>query len=101
MTWTSARSPSRSRTSASRPPRLPSRSGPGRRQRCVGEALKHDTDLPLPNGFDVFALGYSDLSTLAEEIARYAADVVVLEPIEIRKAVIHRLRAVAALAGVA
>jgi proteasome accessory factor B len=59
------------------------------------------TDLPQPHGFDVFTLGYSDPSTLAEEIARYAADVVVLEPIEIRETVIHRLRAVAALAGVA
>jgi proteasome accessory factor B len=58
------------------------------------------TDQPLPNGFEVIALGYSDPSTLAEEIARYAADVVVLEPVEIREAVIQRLHAVAALAGV-
>ena len=54
------------------------------------------TEVPLPSGFEVYAVGYSDPHTLAEEIARYAADVVVVEPVDIRALVIDNLVAVAA-----
>jgi proteasome accessory factor B len=54
------------------------------------------TEVPLPSGFEVYAVGYSDPRTLADEVARYAADVVVLEPVEIRELVIESLTAVAA-----
>jgi len=53
------------------------------------------TDLVLPSGFDVYAIGYSNAWTLAEEAARYAADVLVLEPVELRQLVLRGLRAVA------
>jgi proteasome accessory factor B len=53
------------------------------------------TDLALPSGFEVFAVGYSDAWTLADEVARYAADVVVLEPLDVREVVVRHLSAVA------
>jgi proteasome accessory factor B len=59
------------------------------------------TDKQLPGGFEVFAVGYSDLWTMAEEISRYAADVVAIEPAEMRDAVIGNLRAVAGVRGAA
>ncbi len=52
--------------------------------------------LALPVGFEVYAVGYSDLSGVAEEICRHAADVVVLEPAELREVVIAGLTAVMA-----
>lgn len=54
------------------------------------------TELPLPAGFDVVTVGFSDLYSAAEEITRHAADVVVLEPVELRELVLHGLTAVAA-----
>ncbi len=51
---------------------------------------------PLPEGFEVVRIGYADLAALADDIARYAADVVVLSPPELRTAVIERLRGVVA-----
>ncbi|MBA8795251.1 proteasome accessory factor B [Friedmanniella endophytica] len=51
---------------------------------------------PVPEGFDLVSVGYADLHTLAEDVARYAADVVVVAPAELRDAVVARLRAVAA-----
>jgi proteasome accessory factor B len=53
------------------------------------------TDLDLPSGFDVFVVGYGDGWTFAEEVAPYGADVVVLEPLELRQLVIRGLRGVA------
>jgi predicted DNA-binding transcriptional regulator YafY len=38
---------------------------------------------------------------MVEEITRYAADVIVLEPLELREAVLESLRRVAALAPAA
>ena len=49
---------------------------------------------PLPGGFEAFAVGYGDLWTMVEEITRYAADVIVLEPPELREAVQDALRRV-------
>jgi proteasome accessory factor B len=50
----------------------------------------------LPGGFDVVAVAYGDLWSLAEEIRQHGADIVVLEPAELRAAVIRGLAAVAA-----
>jgi len=51
----------------------------------------------LPAGFEVFTVGYGDRWAMAEEIAGYAADIVVLEPADLRAAVLAGLAAVAAL----
>ncbi len=51
----------------------------------------------LPAGFEVFRVGYGDLGTMVEEITRHAADVLVLDPPELRDAVLAALRRVAAL----
>jgi proteasome accessory factor B len=50
---------------------------------------------PRPSGFDVCAVGYGDLWSIAEEICQYAADVVVLAPVELRDLVVRWLSAVA------
>jgi proteasome accessory factor B len=52
------------------------------------------TDRTLPAGFDVVAVGYANLYRLAEEIAQYGADVLVLEPPELREMVLRGLTAV-------
>jgi proteasome accessory factor B len=52
------------------------------------------SDAKLPSGFGVFAVGFSDLQSAAAEITQYAADVVVLEPAELRELVVHGLTAV-------
>jgi proteasome accessory factor B len=52
------------------------------------------TTRSLPAGFEVVTVGYSDLWTQAEEVARYGADVVVLEPAELRQLVIRHLSGV-------
>jgi proteasome accessory factor B len=48
----------------------------------------------LPAGFEVVEVGFSEIYPLAEEICRHAADVVVLDPPELRKQVIAGLRAI-------
>jgi proteasome accessory factor B len=53
------------------------------------------SDAQLPAGFGVYAVGFGDLHSAAEEITQYAADVVVLEPAELRELVIRGLTAVA------
>ncbi len=45
------------------------------------------TSISLPSGFEVLAVGYADGYTMVEEIAQHAADVIVLEPPELRDAV--------------
>ena len=52
--------------------------------------------ITLPDGFDVYEVGYSSLTSATEELAALAADVVVLEPSELRELVIGHLIAVAA-----
>jgi proteasome accessory factor B len=59
------------------------------------------TDVTLPAGFAVYAVGFSDLHSAAEEITQYAADVVVLEPAELRDFVLRGLTAVAQSVGAA
>jgi proteasome accessory factor B len=53
------------------------------------------SEAPRPGGFDVCAVGYGDLWSIAEEICQYAADVVVLAPVELRDLVVRWLSAVA------
>jgi proteasome accessory factor B len=53
------------------------------------------SDVKLPAGFAVYAVGFGDLHSAAEEITQYAADVVVLEPAELRELVVRGLTAVA------
>ncbi|MFP5283697.1 MAG: helix-turn-helix transcriptional regulator [Actinomycetes bacterium] len=53
------------------------------------------TTAGLPVGFEVIEVGYSDVHTMAEEVCRHAADVVVLDPPELRGAVRAGLAAVA------
>jgi proteasome accessory factor B len=53
------------------------------------------TALNLPSGFDVCSVPFSDLWAAAEEISRCGADVVVLEPAELRELVVNGLTAVA------
>jgi proteasome accessory factor B len=53
------------------------------------------THAPLPSGFEIYSVGYSELHFLADEIVRYAADVIVLEPVELRDEVRRGLQQVA------
>ena len=59
------------------------------------------TDVPLPGGFDVISVSFSDLYAAAEEITQHAADVLVLEPVELRELVVRGLKAVADSAAAA
>ncbi len=52
-------------------------------------------DHELPSGFEVYRVGYSEIYSVAEEIAQHAADVLVLEPAELREVVIRGLADVA------
>lgn len=51
---------------------------------------------PLPQGFDVIAVGFADLRTMAEEVVRYGVDAIVLDPPELRQRVLAMLVRVAA-----
>jgi proteasome accessory factor B len=53
------------------------------------------SDVNLPPGFAVYAVGFGDLHSAADEITQFAADVVVLEPVELRDLVVRGLTAVA------
>jgi proteasome accessory factor B len=53
------------------------------------------SEVKLPAGFAVYAVGFGDLHSAGEEITQYAADVVVLEPAELRELVFRGLTAVA------
>ena len=57
------------------------------------------TQQALPGGFETYAVGFADLRTLADEVTQHAADVVVVDPPELREAVIGSLRAVADTIG--
>jgi proteasome accessory factor B len=61
-----------------------------------GELAESPAESPveLPAGFELYAVGYSDPYSVAEEITRHAADVVVLDPPELRELVIRGLTAV-------
>ena len=53
------------------------------------------TDVKLPSGFAVYAVAFGDLHSAAEEITQHGADVIVLEPAELRDFVLRGLTAVA------
>ena len=53
------------------------------------------SEVRLPVGFETLTVGFSDLHTLAEEIVRYGADAVVLDPPELRRRVLDMLARVA------
>ena len=58
------------------------------------------SDVALPTGFEVHVVAFSDLGSATEEICRYGADVVVLEPAGLRERVVEGLAAVARSAAV-
>lgn len=64
-------------------------SGYGLRRRAVSATAE-------PEGWDLVEVPYADPGVLAEEVAGYAADVVVVEPPDVRERLRARLRAVAA-----
>jgi proteasome accessory factor B len=70
------------------------RSGRGPTLRRRGRPAS--TDVPLPAGFETLEVRFSDLRTLAEEIVRYGADAVVLDPPELRQQVMEMLTRVTA-----
>lgn len=53
------------------------------------------TDVRLPVGFEVLRVAYSDRHSLAEEVVRYGADAIVLDPPELRERVLAMLGRVA------
>jgi proteasome accessory factor B len=58
-----------------------------------------EADSRLPTGFETYRVGYNEVYGLADEITRHAADVIVLDPIELRDAVLRGLRSIAAQGG--
>jgi proteasome accessory factor B len=87
------------RAPVSRPARLRVRSGTGLalRRRATGVRPGHGPDAT----HDVVELDVADVETSADELAGYGADVVVLDPPELRDAVLRRLRGAAGLHGTA
>ena len=73
-----------------------SASGPAGRPACAAAASRVDPDPRAARRASRRSrVGYGELYAIAEEIGQYAADVVVLEPAELRDLVIAGLRAVA------
>jgi proteasome accessory factor B len=62
-------------------------SGYGLRRRATGVRVG-------PDGWDELSVPYADVGVLAEELAGYGSDVVAVEPEDVRKRVLERLRAV-------
>jgi proteasome accessory factor B len=83
--------------------RVAVRTGKGPTLRRGGRSAEADSrpeapeavEVGLPAGFEILSVGFSDLHTLAEEIVRYGADVVVLDPPELRRRVLDMLARVA------
>ena len=69
-------------------------SGPGPATACAGTRCSVEPD-DVP-GWDRVELSYSDTSWWSEHVASFGADVVVLEPTDLRDAVIGRLKGVLA-----
>jgi proteasome accessory factor B len=72
---------------------------PGRASGLRRRGRPGSSDAPRPSGFEVHVVPVGDLWSAAEEICRYGADVVVLEPVELRDLVVRGLAAVAATAS--
>lgn len=62
----------------------------------AGHGLRRRASAAEPDGagWQVLELGYADVESLADEVAGYGADAVVREPVQLRTAVMARLRAV-------
>ena len=73
------------------------RAGKGPTLRRRGQPVDGDAagGVALPAGFETFAVRFSDLRTLAEEVVRYGVDAIVLDPPELRERVLVMLIAVA------
>lgn len=66
------------------------------RQGAAWELRREATSLtPGDDGWDVVEVGFSDPERFADRVAGFAADAVVLEPVEARDAVVRRLQALA------
>ena len=90
------REPNRTATVAVRTgkgPTLRRRGRPAAADVAGGDAEAGEVRLPV--GFETLTVGFSDLHTLAEEIVRYGADAVVLDPPELRRRVLDMLGRVA------
>ena len=74
--------------------RLLLRPGSGVRLRRQATDLRLGTSVHPHEGWDEIRVPYADHETLAGWLAGYGADVVVLEPPEVREAVVRRLRGV-------
>ncbi|UNX53197.1 WYL domain-containing protein [Georgenia sp. TF02-10] len=89
------------RAAALRARAVPDGAAPGRA--VVGPDRRGADETPAPAGEgpltdrDLLTVPFSDLEIAAEEIATYADGVLVLDPPELRAAVVRRLRAVTAL----
>ncbi|WP_369068971.1 helix-turn-helix transcriptional regulator [Kineococcus terrestris] len=82
-----------------RPARLLVRPGAGlalRRRAARTEEAGRGAD-GRPDGMDVVVVDVADVEVAADEVAAYGADVVVLDPPELRAAVLRRLRGAAGL----
>jgi proteasome accessory factor B len=91
---------------AVRPGKAPSLTRRGRRPEPTAAAASDPApdltpDLAwTPEGYERWWVGYGSLPGMADEVAGHGADVLVVEPVDLRDAVVGRLRAVAATAGV-
>ena len=89
------REPNRTATVAVRAGKGPTLRRGGRSRSRARPEADEAADVRLPVGFEVVTVGFSDLRTLAEEIVRYGADAVVLDPPELRRRVLDMLARVA------
>jgi predicted DNA-binding transcriptional regulator YafY len=60
----------------------------------TGHGLRRraSSDRPGPNGWDLVEAPFSEAGWYADYIASFGADVVVIEPVDLREAVIRRLK---------
>jgi proteasome accessory factor B len=78
---------------AVRPGKAPSLTRRGRR-------ADPSPDLPsVPDGYEGWWVGYGSLPGMADEVAGHGPDVLVIQPTDLREAVVHRLRDVVATLG--
>ncbi|HEY5980247.1 MAG TPA: WYL domain-containing protein [Microlunatus sp.] len=89
------REPNRTATVAVRSGKGPTLRRGGRAPEVGAAAGDPGTEVRLPQGFERLTVGFSDLHTLAEEIVRYGADALVLDPPELRRRVLDMLSRVA------
>lgn len=69
------------------------------RAMALRHRAQHDPQAHAPQGRDVYRLEVGDPERWVPELAGYGADVVVLDPPQVREQVLGRLQAIAALGG--